>query len=207
MENRATFFERLQPLLAPSDLMDVQLAYTLSKYSHRAQVRQEKGPDGLPLRYFEHVRRAALVLLDEAKIADRDMIISALLHDCIEDTDLTPEMIEHYFGRDVVLIVKTLSKVPEGGYLERFRAHGDWRSYVVKACDRLDNLRSLSQATPEFRLKQVTETEAKYLALFDHMVVLTPPDYVARVQNLKLLIEEELLRQKAALGQARTAPP
>ncbi len=192
MENRATFFARLQPILAPSEIMDVQLAYTHSKYSHRAQVRQETGPDGLPLRYFEHVRRASLVLLDEARIVDRDMVISALLHDCIEDTDLTPEMIEHYFGRDVVSIVKTLSKVPKEGYLERFKMSGDWRAYVVKACDRLDNLRSLVQATPEFRRKQLIETETKYLPLFEHMVVLTPPEYVDRVQNLKFLIEGAL---------------
>lgn len=193
-ENRATFFARLQPFLSPSELRDIQLAYTLSKYSHRAQYRKETDPSGNPLRYFEHARSTTLVLIDDVKIIDRDMIIAGLLHDCVEDTDLSPDMIEHCFGRDVVTIVKTLSKVPKEGYLDRFYLSVDWRPYVIKGCDRLDNLRSLSPqfTTPEFRLKQTKETQEKYLPLFERMVSLTPQAYVARVTHLKLLIEHEL---------------
>lgn len=188
-ENRETFFRRLEPHLAPSELLDVQLAYTLSKYGHRAQTRKEVDADGKPVRYFEHPRRVTLVLLDEVKIHDRELVIASLLHDGIEDTkDLTPEMLEHCFGADVVRIVKTLSKVPKEGYLERFTASVDWRPYVIKACDRLDNLRSLENTTREFAEKQANETKSKYYPLFKRMVELTPTGYRDRVKALETSI-------------------
>lgn len=178
--NRAEFFDKLEPYHAPSTLLDIQLAYTLAKYGHRAQVRKEIDENGNPLRYFEHVRRVATVLIDEAKIVDRDMVISSLLHDGIEDTtDMTPAMIEHVFGADVVRLVKTLSKVPKNGYLGRFYRCNDWRPYVIKACDRLDNLRSLNQTDPEFQLKIMKETKDLYLPLFRHMTQITPTEHKA----------------------------
>ena len=61
----------------------------------------------------------------------------------------------------------------------------DWRSYFIKACDRLDNLRSLDQASVEFRRKQVTETRDKYFRLFDRMVQLTPEDYRDGIRRLR----------------------
>lgn len=199
IENRDSFFSRIQPYLSPSEIRDIQLAYTLAKYSHRAQYRKETDLLGNPLRYFEHVRKASLVLIDEVKVIDRDMIIGTLLHDCMEDTDLSPEMIEHCFGRDVVTIVKTLSKVPKEGYLDRFKQSVDWRPYVIKGCDRLDNLRSLNPQfnTQEFRLKQIKETEEKYLPLFERMVFLTPIVYSGQVSHLRELITLELKQQQS----------
>jgi len=118
MANRAEFFERLTPFHAPSTLLSIQLAYTLAKFSHRAQVRKELDEAGLPVRYFEHVKRAALTLMDEVGIYDAEMVIGALLHDGFEDTrDITPELVEHAFGAEVTLIVKTL--VERTGYRRR----------------------------------------------------------------------------------------
>lgn len=200
IENRESFFKRLEPFLAPSVLLDVQHAYTLAKYGHRAQVRKEKDETGQLIRYFEHVRRVAIVLVDEAKIVKAEMIVAALLHDIIEDApNLPPPLIEHCFGTDVVCIVKTLSKAPKEGYLERFCMCTDWCPYVVKACDRLDNLRSLDAATKEFRAKQVAETRDKYYDLFDRMLALTPPEYAPRVQHLRDLVRQETERQATLL--------
>jgi guanosine-3',5'-bis(diphosphate) 3'-pyrophosphohydrolase len=185
-ENRESFFNRIEPFFPPSTLLDVNLAYTLAKYGHRAQVRKELDAHGEPVRYFEHVRRVAIVLIDEAKIVRPEMVIAALLHDGIEDTtDLTPAMIEHCFGTDVVSIVKTLSKVPNEGYLDRFLMSSDWRSYMIKACDRLDNLRSLNSAPVDFQRKQISETRAKYYQLFDRMIVITPTEHRQRAQLMR----------------------
>jgi len=174
-ENRKAFFKRLEPFMAPSELLRVELAYTLAKFGHRAQTRKEIDDVGNNVRYFEHPRRVALILIDEVKVVSPELVISALIHDGIEDTrDLTPAMIEHCFGADVARIVKTLSKSPKEGYLDRFNMSTDWRSYVVKACDRLDNLRSLGPMPKEFVLKQLDETRSKYYPLFDRMVDLAP---------------------------------
>lgn len=186
MIKRAEFFEKLQPFHAPSALLDMELAYTLAKFGHRAQVRMESDAAGEPVRYFEHVKRVALILIDEVRIPREEMVIAALLHDGIEDTrDLTPEMIEHVFGPDVVTIVKTLSKKPKKGYLDRFLVSTDFRPYVIKACDRLDNLRSLGSADLTFQHKQIRETREKYYPLFDRMVELAPAHYRASVLALR----------------------
>jgi (p)ppGpp synthase/HD superfamily hydrolase len=172
MENKHTFHARIEPYFSPSDQLDVKLAYSLAKFGHRAQVRKEL-VEGKPTRYFEHVRRVALALMDELKIIDRDMIITCLLHDSIEDTaDLSPELLEHCFGNDVVTMIKVLSKTPKEGYIERLNNCHNWKILAIKMCDRLDNLRSLMipGTTLEFQERQVLETKEKYFPIFDRLV-------------------------------------
>lgn len=197
---------RLRPLFPPSILLDVELAYTLAKFGHRSQVRKEVGPDGEPLRYFEHVRRVAITLIDEARCPLREMVLAALLHDGIEDTrDITPAMIEHAFGADVAGIVMLLSKVPKEGYLERFHLCTDWRPYVIKACDRLDNLRSLGGSSRAFQQKQLAETRRHYYDLLDRMMRLTPDEYRERVAALRDEVRATTERAWAVL-EATAAP-
>jgi (p)ppGpp synthase/HD superfamily hydrolase len=186
-ENFSAFFARLSPCLAPIEVMDARLAYILAKYSHRWQTRRELDESGQPRRYFEHLRRTALILIDELKIFDRDLVIAALLHDGIEDTrELTPEMIEHCFGSAVAGIVRRLSKVPKEGYTDRL-THADWRTLLIKACDRLDNLRTLGvPAIPaDFRARQVRETREKYYALFDRLAAIAPPELGGQIGWLR----------------------
>lgn len=168
-ENRSKFFGRLVSL-SRADRMRVELAYTLAKFSHRSQVRKELDESGQPMRYFEHPRRVALILIDELHVIDPDLIIAALLHDGIEDTrDLTHDMIEFHFGNEVARIVALLSKCPKEGYIERLKAFADSKVLLVKACDRLDNLRSMSNASAEFVAKQVNETVQVYYPLFSKL--------------------------------------
>jgi len=180
MENKESFYARITPSFSSSEEQKIRLAYYLAKYGHRAQVRKEV-VDDKPVRYFEHVRRVALILMDEAKCMRGEMIVSSLLHDSLEDAgeDLTPELLEFTFGSDVVSIIKKLSKTPKEGYIERLAICTDWRPLLIKACDRLDNLRSLmiEGTTLEFRKKQIKETKEKYLPLFNRMLTLTPPEY------------------------------
>jgi GTP pyrophosphokinase len=187
VENKETFRVRLVPYFSPSDQLDIKLAYCLAKFGHRAQTRNEM-TDGKPTRYFEHVRRVSIILMDEMKVYDRDMIIACLLHDSLEDTrDLTPELIEHSFGSRVVQMVKMLSKCPKEGYIDRLRECHKWEILAVKACDRLDNLRSLMipENTLEFQKKQIAETKDKYFSIFDLMVNLTPPAHIAQISAVR----------------------
>lgn len=187
IENKETFQARIQPYFSPSDQLDVKLAYCLAKFGHRAQLRKEL-TDGKPTRYFEHVRRVALVLMDEMKIFDRDMIIAALLHDSVEDThDLSPELLEHCFGTDVITMIKLLSKVPKEGYIDRLGNCHNWKVIAIKACDRLDNLRSLMipGTSPEFQKKQVKETKEKYFPIFDRLVLICPPEYSIYINKIR----------------------
>lgn len=164
MENKEIFFKRLEPHLAPSDLVRVRGAYYMAKHGHRAQVRQELDNNGEPLRYFEHCRRVALIAMDEFSCYDPDIICTALLHDTLEDTqDIDAAIIEQFFGKDVARRVRVLSKIPKEGYLERLLA-ADSLTRFVKLCDRLDNLRSLPD-DEKFRTKTIKETK-EYLSEF-----------------------------------------
>jgi (p)ppGpp synthase/HD superfamily hydrolase len=188
MENKESFQARIKPYFSPSDTLDIYHAYYLAKYGHRGQVRKELDSEGKPTRYFEHVRRVALSLIDDMKVIDKDMIITALLHDSVEDTeDLTAELLEHIFGTNVVSMIKVLSKVPKEGYIERFNNCHNWKVLAIKACDRLDNLRSLMVpgTTVEFQKKQVKETREKYYPIFNRMLTLTPAQHLTNVSNIR----------------------
>lgn len=148
---------------------------------------------GVPAVYWPRGNRESRQLLpahDEVKIVRLDTTIASFLHDTREDTRLSADQIEDCFGSEVCNIVKVLSKVPKEGYLDRFYTCTDWRPYFVKACDRLDNLRSLSQSSLEFRKKQVTETRDKYFRLFDRMVGLAPEVYRDGTRRLRDLIQD-----------------
>lgn len=186
VENKATFFARLQSRLSPSEVVKVRSAYYLAKYGHRAQTRKgEIGTDGSALRYFEHVRRVAIILMDIAGVYDPDMICAALLHDAIEDCseDLDAAMIEQLFGSRVARLVICLSKTSAimnagpDAYTKRLWDTIKDNSDVVllKACDRLDNLKSLGMTTREFQEKQYHETCIKYMPLFRHALITEHP--------------------------------
>lgn len=171
MENRESFFARINPFMAPSDLLKVEFAYMMAKFGHRFQFRKEMDKDGNPLRYFDHPRRVAIIIIDEVHIREPEMICSALLHDCLEDTkDISAQMIEQLFGKEVVRNVKLLSKLPKEGYYERLQNFGDWKVWALKCADRLDNLRSLQQTSKEFQDRQLKETREVIYPMIKNLI-------------------------------------
>src|SRR5207237_229210 len=120
--------------------------------------------------------RVTKIMLDELEINDPDILITGLLHDTLEDSDiLNSEVLEYNFGEYVSYLVETLTKeirVEDGPlrqqidreYVERLmKSPEDCR--INKLCDRLDNLRCL-----EFNLKRnpyryVQETTEHYLPM------------------------------------------
>ena len=179
-ENRESFLSRLEPVVAPGPLMDINLAYTVSKYGHRAQVRKELDESGKPLRYFEHPRRVALILIDTVGVTDPVILCAALLHDILEDSkELSAAAIERHWGSEVAALVQVLSKIPKEGYVDRLMRYGGWSALAVKAADRLDNLRSLEVegVSAEFRARQIKETRESYLPIFDKLLEIAPRQY------------------------------
>lgn len=147
--------------MAPSDVLNIRIAYLLGKSAHRHQVRSELDAEGKPVRYWEHPRRVAIYLLDRLEIRDPGMVIASLGHDLLEDTRVTAEMLEHLFGKEVVSDVKLLSKLPKEGYYERLIKFGNPRVWVVKLADRIDNLSHMANCSPAFISKQAKETVQK----------------------------------------------
>lgn len=186
-ENRETFMNRLRPITVPSDMMNIAISYAVAKHAHRFDKRKEIDPDsGEFIRYFEHLRRVALILMDELGIYDPEMIIAALMHDSIEDTrDIDDRMLEHLFGKNVAKIVKLLTKDPKEGYYARLRRSGDWQALTIKGCDRLDNLRSLGGCTRAFKEKQIAETVREIYPLMNQLVGMSGGDMQNKFIDLR----------------------
>ncbi len=196
-ENYESFYERVRSLFAPKDLAMIDLAYVLAKHSHKYQTRKSEKDEatGGPVRYFEHPRRVAIILIDEVNCRDVRLVIAAFLHDGKEDTRfLTIERIECYFGEKIAAIVNMVSKLPaqKGGfqpdYVGNLKRFGSWRELLLKACDRLDNLRTLDGAPPEFQRKQLLETRSKYYPLVDQMVKKVPKRYKKGARRVRDMI-------------------
>ena len=174
---REEFAKRLFLKMTPREEKKVAAAYRISKKGHEGQFR-DTGE-----RYFEHPRRVALVLIDDLEIFDYEMIITALLHDIVEDTFfLTFDDIEALFGVRVRKMTEALTKystreniatfeiIKEKGccYLDDLQA-ADETTQIVKLADRLDNLRTLEGCSQQKKDKIIREMEEVYVPMAKKM--------------------------------------
>ena len=199
-EDRQSFFSRLDPTMSRRALSFIKLAYQIAKFNHRWQTRKQTDAKGEPIRYFEHLRGVALILIDEIGCQIPEMIIAALLHDLLEDTkNVTEDDLEIWFGEygmEVCRLVRLLSKKPKVDYLSRLSIFGDWRVLLLKACDRLHNLRSLEGTDQKFQRKIADETLQHYLCLLGHVFTALPLRYIEA--TARAMFEIERLAEKHA---------
>jgi GTP pyrophosphokinase len=149
-------------------------AYVFGIKAHGNQKRDSGDP------YFSHPLEVAGILTD-LKLDDA-AIVTALLHDTIEDTAASYEQIEGLFGREIADLVDGVTKLSklelqseETKQAENFRkfmlamSH-DVRVLLVKLADRLHNMRTLSGVkSPERRKRIATETMEIYAPLAGRM--------------------------------------
>lgn len=117
---------------------------------HKNQKRKDH--DETP--YINHPIGVAYILVDEAKIYDEEVILSALLHDTVEDTNTTFDEIEEYFGKNVRNIVEEVTDDKTLDKKERKRlqivnaSKSSYKAKLVKLADKLYNLRDLEKDLP-----------------------------------------------------------
>src|SRR5919201_279350 len=152
-----------------ADLKEIQKAYAFAEESHRGQKRVS-GED-----FIEHPLGVAMVLADLGM--DTTTFVAALLHDVVEDTDLTLEDIEGEFGSEVGQIVDGLTKLDritfrskEAEQAENVRKMfvamaRDIRVLLIKLADRLHNMRTLEPMPPSKQRAKATETLEIYAPL------------------------------------------
>jgi GTP diphosphokinase / guanosine-3',5'-bis(diphosphate) 3'-diphosphatase len=133
----------------------IERAYQLADAAHAGQFRKSGDP------FISHPVAVATILaeigLDEATIA------AALLHDAVEDTDLTLDEVERDMGYDVAWLIDGVTKLEKIGFRssEHTRAENlrkmivatakDIRVLLIKIADRLHNMRTLSPLKPDKR--------------------------------------------------------
>lgn len=148
------------------DIEKLDRAFELAYSAHKSQVRLSGRP------YITHPLAVADILLDYNM--DAPSIITALLHDCVEDTDVKLSYISKNFGNDVSELVDgvtKLGKVPlatrEEQQAENIRKmllamNKDIRVIIIKLADRVHNMRTLNYMSPQKRRDKATETLGIY---------------------------------------------
>src|SRR5918911_2298702 len=144
-------------------------AYGTAHAAHRGQVRKSGEP------FVYHPLATADILADLH--LDATTIAAAILHDVLEDTDLTKKELKTRFGKEVADIVDGVTKLkrlPSGNF-EEAQAESlrkmivamsrDVRVIIIKLADRLHNMRTLAYLKRENQLKKATETLEIYAPL------------------------------------------
>ncbi len=133
------------------ELKRVQQAIEFAEKAHEGQLRKS----GVP--YIIHPLRMALTASEY--LLDIESIIVCLLHDVIEDSNVSPETIEEKFGPTVLHMVKALTKVKESQNLTWYKiiegGMYDVRIIIIKLIDRLDNLLEI-KALRRAKQKKIT---------------------------------------------------
>lgn len=186
-ECRESFFNRLKSFLAPSEQNRVRFAYETAKAAHRGQVRKEQDEHGQRIRYFEHLRRCALIMIVEIGCKAPDAVCVMLLHDTGEDTDLDMGYVEQFLGtavaRGVIMLTKRKDESDEE-YAERLLKLHEWLILLGKLCDTADNLRTLSACAPEKRGPKIEEVRTLRYPIFEKLLRIAPDAYKNAIKAL-----------------------
>ncbi|MBL0177886.1 MAG: bifunctional (p)ppGpp synthetase/guanosine-3',5'-bis(diphosphate) 3'-pyrophosphohydrolase [Gemmatimonadetes bacterium] len=163
------FFATLEKHADRLDIALIDRALRYSAAAHRGQKRMS-GED-----FVEHSIAVASILA--GLLVDTTSICAALLHDVVEDSDITTDDISREFGPEVAGLVDGLTKISSLSFRssveeqsENYRklllsVAKDARVIIIKLADRLHNMRTLEHLQPARRERIATETREIYAPL------------------------------------------
>ncbi|MFS8524686.1 MAG: bifunctional (p)ppGpp synthetase/guanosine-3',5'-bis(diphosphate) 3'-pyrophosphohydrolase, partial [Limnochordales bacterium] len=152
-----------------ADLERIQRAIAVAREAHAGQYR-DSGEE-----YFQHPYEVARILAELQM--DTDTIVAGLLHDVLEDTDVTREALAEQFGEVVARLVEGVTKLKKISFKTREEQQArslrkmflamaeDLRVIVIKLADRLHNMRTLRHLSVERQRRIATETLEIYAPL------------------------------------------
>jgi GTP pyrophosphokinase len=155
------------------DLEPLRKAYQFSAQHHLRQVRLSGDP------YLVHPLEVAHILADLKM--DLPTIMTALLHDVVEDTSVTLDDVRQQFGDEVAHLVEGMTKIAKLDFVSREERQAtnvrkmllamvdDVRVIFLKLADRLHNMRTLQYLPPEKQQRVARETLDIYAPLAHRM--------------------------------------
>lgn len=190
------------------DIKQIKKAYQYAETLHEGQYRQSGKP------YIMHPLNVAYILSEMN--ADADTICAGLLHDTLEDTDITKEIIAQEFNEEVANLVNGVTKISKLNFSSKNDQNmantrkiitsitTDVRIIIIKLADRLHNMRTLMYKS-EFKQKENSmETMdifvplAYYIGAYgikseleDLSLQYLYPDKYKRIEDIKIRIENE----------------
>jgi GTP diphosphokinase / guanosine-3',5'-bis(diphosphate) 3'-diphosphatase len=144
-----------------NDLSNLLKAASFSAQKHRFQKR--KGSDGEP--YINHPLEVANIIANVGKITDYDVLMAAILHDTVEDTETTAEELTGLFGENVCQMVlevtddKSLPKHERKLLQIEHSPHLSDGAKLVKLADKISNVRDVLNNPPDW----TEERKAEYI--------------------------------------------
>ncbi len=158
-----------KPTMQKGDKRMIRLAFDMALESHQDMRRKSGEP------YIYHPIAVAQIAAEEIGLGTTS-IVCALLHDVVEDTDITLEDIEREFGKKVTKIIDGLTKIAgvfdynSSLQAENFRKMlltlaDDVRVILIKLADRLHNMRTMDFMPRDKQLKISSETVYLYAPL------------------------------------------
>ena len=172
----------------PEEVEIVKRAYDYADELHKDQMRQSGEP------YISHLLNVAYILAEMH--ADRDTICAGLLHDTLEDTNITKEDIAHDFNQNVANLVDGVTKLSKMNFSSKQDQNyantrkiitgitEDVRIIIIKLADRLHNMRTL-QFKSEFKQKENA---------LETMEIFVPLAYYIGAYRIKSELEDLSLR-------------
>jgi len=160
------FYKSAKQYLNKEELNKIQKAYSLAFYAHDGQDRMDGS------KYITHPTAVANILLDLRM--DPDSICAALMHDVLEDTDVSKKNLIDLFGKEVAEIVDGVSKLGkiniasntdrDANNLQKMMLamSKDVRVILLKICDRLHNMRTIDYLPRAKQIKKSKETIELY---------------------------------------------
>ena len=156
-----------------SDSKLILKAYNFAKDKHGEQLRMSGEP------YIIHPMQVAYILAELG--LDDATICAALLHDVVEDTDVTHQDLTNEFGNEIAVMVDGVTKLSKlsyesieeaqvENYRKMFLAMGkDIRVIMIKLADRLHNMRTLKYLTRDRQIANAKETMELYAPLANRL--------------------------------------
>ncbi len=154
--------EKIKSYQPDADLDRIREAHRFSSDAHGSQRRVGGGL------FIKHPLAVAIILAELE--LDLVTLVAALLHDVVEDTDVTLEELEERFGREVALLVDGVTKLGRLDTRSRLEEQAenmrkmllamakDIRVILIKLADRLHNMRTLGRMDPAHRELKSRET-------------------------------------------------
>ena len=163
----------LKSRIKPGDKRMIRNAFEMAAEAHKTMRRKSGEP------YILHPLAVSRICVEEIGLGVRSTICS-LLHDTVEDTDISLDDVQREFGREIAKIVDGLTKISnvidvnESQQAENFRKllltlTDDPRVILIKLADRLHNMRTLDSMKTEKQLKIASETVYVYAPLAHRM--------------------------------------